>query len=534
MTSQTPGSVFVRPALLLALLLGEGLALGFAFDGDSLRKLPGGWWGPPLGVVGRVMPLGAIVGAALLIVAMPRLRAVLAQCPFPLASAWPFLLAHLIAFGLLLGLSRELFGPADVVVRGPGPWVIAWFAAVAATILLWALTVFSLAGVRALLLESGWLIPVGLVVGLAAFAAGIGAQSGWTFLRGGTLVVAFAILRTVEPSAFLDAHTFTLGAGRFSVEIAPDCSGYEGIGLVLVFVAIHLWLWRANLRFPRALLLLPIGMAAAWLANSLRIAALVVVGAHLSPDIAVGGFHSYSGVLLFVAVALGTSAAADRSTFFRRRQSPSGLVGPNPAAPWLVPFLVILAAALVTGLFTSGGFDRLYPIRMVVGAGALWYYRSDYRRLDWSPSIVALAVGAGVFAFWLPLARLIGDGQAVPAITPRSWGALWLASRVVGSALVMPMAEELAFRGYLARRLMSADFESVPLRNLSLFSILVSSAAFAALHGRMAIPAFLAGVAYACAARFRGRLADSIVAHGLTNALLAAHAILSGSWAAWN
>jgi exosortase E/protease (VPEID-CTERM system) len=347
------------------------------------------------------------------------------------------------------------------------------------------------------------------------------------------LVVAFAMIRAVEPSAFLDAPAFTIGVGRFSVEIAPDCSGYEGIGLVLVFVAIHLWLWRANLRFPRALLLLPIGMAAVWLANSFRIAALVEVGAHLSPDMAREGFHSYSGVLLFVAVALGTTAVADRSTFFSRRQSPRERFGPNPAAPWLVPFLAILLAGFVTGLFTSGGFDRLYPIRVAVGVGALWFYRREYRRLDWNPSIIAVAVGALVFAFWLPLARLIGDGQAVAGVVSRSWATLWLTSRVIGSVLVIPMAEELAFRGYLARRLMSADFESVPFRDLSLFSILVSSAAFAALHGRMAIPAFLAGMAYACAARFRGRFADAVVAHALTNALLAAHAILTGSWAAW-
>ena len=522
----------MRPALLLALLLSEGLALGLAFDGDSLQHLPAGWWGAPLGVVGRAMPLGAIVGATMLVVAFPRVRAVLAQCPFSLAAAWPFLLAHFMAFALVVGLSRQLFGPADVVVRGPGPWVIAWFAAVSATILLWGLTVFPLAGLRALLLESGWLIPCGLVAGLAAFGAGVGAQNGWTLLRTATLVVAFALLRSVEPSAYLDPYTFIIGTGRFSVEIAPNCSGYEGIGLVLVFVAIHLWVWRENLKFPRALLLLPIGVAAVWLANSLRIAALVVVGAHLSPDIALGGFHSYSGVLLFVAVALGTTAAGDRSTFFIQRQRPRGPVSANPAAPWLAPFLVILTAGFVTGLFTSGGSDRFYPIRIAVGAGALWYYRRDYQRFDWRPSIVAVAIGVLVFAFWLPLAHVMGDVQPAPVLSSRSWGTLWLTSRVIGSVLVIPMAEELAFRGYLARRLMSADFDLVPLRNLSLFSILVSSAAFAALHGRLVIPAFLAGLAYACAARFRGRFADAVFAHASTNALLAAHAILSGSWVA--
>jgi exosortase E/protease (VPEID-CTERM system) len=348
------------------------------------------------------------------------------------------------------------------------------------------------------------------------------------------LAIAFAILRTFDSSAYVDPHTFTIGTRLFSVQVAPDCSGYEGIGLVVVFVAIQLWLWRARLRFPRAFLLLPIGMVAVWLANAIRIAALVEVGAHWSPDIAVGGFHSYGGVLLFIAVALGTTAAAHRSTFFDTSVNPSGALGANPAAPWLVPFLAILVTGFVTGLFTSGGFDRLYLVRVAVGGVALWWYRREYRRFDWHPSVASIAAGVLVFAFWLLLARLIGDGQAAPTVSSHTLGPLWLTLRVIGSVLIVPMAEELAFRGYLARRLMSADFESVSFRNLSAFSILVSSGAFAALHGRMMIPAFLAGLAYAGAARIRGRIADAVLAHVLTNALLSAHAILSGNSVAWN
>ena len=68
--------------------------------------------------------------------------------------------------------------------------------------------------------------------------------------------------------------------------------------------------------------------------------------------------------------------------------------------------------------------------------------------------------------------------------------------RIVGSVVAVPLAEELAFRGYLTRRLIAADFQDVPLGRLTWLSFLVSSALFGALHGRW-LAGILAGMIYA-------------------------------------
>ena len=81
-------------------------------------------------------------------------------------------------------------------------------------------------------------------------------------------------------------------------------SGYEGIGLFLVFLCAYLWMFRRTLRFPHALLLVPIGTVAVWVANAFRLTALILIGTWVSPDVALGGFHTYSGSLLFSAVAV--------------------------------------------------------------------------------------------------------------------------------------------------------------------------------------------------------------------------------------
>ena len=64
------------------------------------------------------------------------------------------------------------------------------------------------------------------------------------------------------------------------------------------------------------------------------------------------------------------------------------------------------------------------------------------------------------------------------------WAAVWLCMRVLGFVVVAPLCEELAFRGYLTRRLQAADFNEVPLGRFSWLSFLGSSVLFGALHGQ--------------------------------------------------
>jgi CAAX prenyl protease-like protein len=99
--------------------------------------------------------------------------------------------------------------------------------------------------------------------------------------------------------------------------------------------------------------------------------------------------------------------------------------------------------------------------------------------------------------------------------------------------VTVPLAEELAFRGYLTRRLIAPDFECVPLGRFTWASFLVSSALFGALHGRW-LAGTLAGMLYALALYRRRNLADPVLAHALTNALLAVHVLATGAWSLWS
>jgi len=111
--------------------------------------------------------------------------------------------------------------------------------------------------------------------------------------------------------------------------------------------------------------------------------------------------------------------------------------------------------------------------------------------------------------------------------------AVWVVFRVLGSVMIVPLAEELAFRGYVMRKLVAQDFENVPLGHFTWYAFVLSSVWFGVLHGRW-VAGSLAGMGYALALTQRGQLADAMLAHMTTNALIAAYVLSHSAWALWS
>jgi exosortase E/protease (VPEID-CTERM system) len=446
------------------------------------------------------------------------------------------LTCHLVAFAAVLTLSASMFTrPVDASPISDAKLVGLGLAGMV-TVVFWALSALPLA----LWLRMGWrglgVLAVAAIAACAACLVGTGTQSLWLRLSRWTFWAVDHLLRLVFAEVVCDPATFTIGTRTFPVRIAPQCSGYEGIGLIWVLMAGSFWIFRDRFRFPAALLLVPLGTALIWFANSVRIAALVAVGTLVSPEIALTGFHSYTGWLAFNIMGLGVLTAALHCRFFC--VVPATTLDRSterfPTAAYLAPLLAIVATAMVTGAF-SQGFDRFYPLRLVAAAIALWWCRLAPEQ--WRPtwSLEAIGIGIGVFGLWMAL-EVIAPGTPAgvnpwTALTPR-WSALWLTARVVGSVVFVPLAEELAFRGYLLRRMVAADFRAVSPDRFTWLSVAVSSAAFGALHGRW-LAGTLAGVLYALIFARRGKLGDAVLAHAVTNALLAVTVLTSGQWSLW-
>ena len=178
----------------------------------------------------------------------------------------------------------------------------------------------------------------------------------------------------------------------------------------------------------------------------------MVIGVWVSPEVALGGFHSQAGWLAFIAISLTFVAVTQRWSFFRAAEAgvETGMKH-NPAAPYLAPLAVIFGTAMICAAFASG-FDRFYALRVLAAAGVLWYFRKTYAAWRWTWNWGAFAIGVAVFAVWMAVESVASKStSADPLATgllnmPTGWTAIWLIFRIVGAVVTVPLAEELAFR----------------------------------------------------------------------------------------
>jgi exosortase E/protease (VPEID-CTERM system) len=526
----------------IALLVVEALAVTLRFDAKGIEDAPF-WWARIFGQMGVVIPLAVSTAVALLVFRAEHLRGefarVAARAPRPW-TRWPWLAAHLVAFAAFYVLTARIFGSGLEDLPHPGLWALAWLAATSTAVALLALAALPARLLLDLLrgTAGAWALATG--VGALAWSAGELTEQLWRPLGQVTLWLVHGMLATVRRDAVLEAEDFVVGTGEFTVQIVPVCSGYQGIGLIWVFLAVYLWTARRDLRFPRALWLIPIGTAIIWLCNAVRLFALVLVGTLGAPELAAGGFHSKVGWILFSAGALMLAVVAPRSGWFAARDAASAAAPReeswNPTAAYLLPWLVLVGTTMLTGAVTRG-FDSSYPLWIAACAAALWGYRRHYAGLGWSWSWAAAGTGVAVSVAWIALEPLVPLPAAYADLQEwraeeRALATTWTVLRVAGSVLVVPLAEELAFRGYLLRRLVSSEFQDVSFRPLHAFPMLASSLLFGALHGRW-VAGLLAGMAFAWVLSRRGRLADAVLAHAACNASIAIYVLGTDSWRLW-
>ena len=533
-----------RPLLLWgtlgALLLAEGTLLGVRFEAPDLGSA---WWAVVLSQAHVALRFGIALATAALLLGGEELRRWLSQALSEVSEprpVWPWLLAHLLAFAAFFRLTAVVVEGNLQASATPGLWVGLWLVTGVATVACCAAVAVSGRALLTFVRRASGLLLISLAVGAVALLAGSYTSAAWRPLGRLTLRMVATLVSFVATDGFMEPAHMLVGTRRFSVEISPQCSGYESIGMIWVFLGVYLWAFRRSLRLPRALLLLPLGAVLMGLLNVLRIAALIAVGTWLSPDIALGGFHSYAGWLLFCGGALGLVAMTRRSSFFAAVPLVSSEdVGSNSTAAYLGPLLALVTASMLGSAFSkgSGGFEVLYPLRVVAVAGTLWIFRREYQGLRWTWSWTAVVAGVVVFVLWMALEgtpSAVGDRalQEGLARLPPGWLDVWLAFRVLGAVVTVPLAEELAFRGYLLRRLIAADFESVSFQRFTALSFIGSSLLFGALHSRL-LAGSLAGAVYALVLYRRGEMSDAIVAHATTNALLAACVLATGAWSLW-
>lgn len=450
----------------------------------------------------------------------------------PLRPGW--FLVHLALLAPLAFFSATLYG--SWLTLPFVPLAIGWHLCALGALLALCAAMAPLQVWRSMLRGSGALAAYAAVPALAAVLVIQGSQRLWIFAARITFELVATVLRPLVPGLLTDAGARIVDTGRFAVEISEICSGLEGVGLMFVFCCGWLWYFRGEFRFPRALLVIPVALVLVFLLNTMRIAAIVLIGDAGYERLAMIGFHSQAGWIAFNLVAFGVAIAARRSRWLTATPASQPLPSEaNPVSPYLMPLLATLATGMLV-MALSTGFDLLYPLRPVAAGLVLWHYRHRYRGLGWGWSWRGVTVGAAVFAVWLGIGHWLLPDAGMPAdlaALPLAgrWG--WVASRVLAAVVTVPIAEELAYRGFVMRRCAAAQFDAIPYSRVGWPGILISSLLFGAAHGGMWFAASIAGLGYGLVAKNTNRIGEAVVAHATSNALLAVAVLGFGQWQWW-
>lgn len=327
-------------------------------------------------------------------------------------------------------------------------------------------------------------------------------------------------------------------AGTFSAFIFPGCSGLEGMALTVALLLTMLWLERRNLYLWRASALVVAAAGVAFVLNALRLAVLFYIGDKWSSDIAENGFHANFGVVALILVVCGFATAIRR---IADRRQPIDVGMPiviaerleRPDVRLIYPTMAIIGASLLFGMVT-GAFNWAYPAPMVIGLWLLWRLRLPPVEADWSMTVLPVAAGFVVFHLWT--AMIAPDPAASQQYSDTLVGASplisvpWLAARLMGSILVVPITEELTFRGFLLPWLSDRLAGVLPWYGRQALAFATTAIGFGLMHAQIGA-GMMAGLCFGLVYLRRRSVRDAILAHATTNVLLCAYAV---GWAQWS
>jgi CAAX prenyl protease-like protein len=201
-------------------------------------------------------------------------------------------------------------------------------------------------------------------------------------------------------------------------------------------------------------------------------------------------------------------------------------------AAYVAPFLVLI---VLLGVSSALGVPQswAYPIRTAAVAAALALSSRRVIDLRARRPFASVLLGLAVFALWIGPGLLwpgyrehwLFDNPLLrggPAAAPDERASIsFLFFRISGSALVVPLAEELFWRGWMMRWLISPHFEEIPLGTYAARAFWITAVLFASEHGAFWDVGLVAGVAFNTWMIRTRSLADCILAHAVTNAALA-------------
>ena len=212
------------------------------------------------------------------------------------------------------------------------------------------------------------------------------------------------------------------------------------------------------------------------------------------------------------------------------------------------PMAVFIALLAVTSLLRFGGQSFwlqhseywVFPLQTVVCAFMLWRYWKAYElgppRMLW----FGVTIGALVFAIWIAPQAFLRFAPRTDGFDPEVFvlkpALFWstVALRFLRLVVVVPLVEEIFWRGFLLRYLIDEKFDQVPIGTFGWVSFVTVTLAFALAHSMPDWPAaVITGALYNLVAYRTKSLSTCVATHALTNLLLGIWIMQTKQWGFW-
>jgi hypothetical protein len=216
-----------------------------------------------------------------------------------------------------------------------------------------------------------------------------------------------------------------------------------------------------------------------------------------------------------------------------------------PSLPYVLPFASFMAFLAIQN-YASLPPSIDYPVRVVVLSVILFVFSRHVIDLRSSHLLASVLLGVAVFVIWIgpdllipgyrqhwlfqnAILGRIGTPVAEPVLTAPV--VLW--TRIFRAVVLVPIIEELFWRAWLMRWLISPRFEQIKLGAYAPMAFWITAALFASEHGPYWDVGLITGVIYNWWMVRTRSLGDCILVHAVTNACLCGYVVATKHWEYW-
>lgn len=226
----------------------------------------------------------------------------------------------------------------------------------------------------------------------------------------------------------------------------------------------------------------------------------------------------------------------------------------NKALPRILPFIVFMGFIGVEGLATylndtefitlnRTDLYYLYPLKALAVTCVLAYLWKYYIEIHWydlkdlKTFSISVLTGLLIFILWINLDFNIATQGSPSGFNPQHIDNNFtrismICIRMIGAVILVPVMEELFWRSFLIRYIITSDFNKTAIGHFTWTSFLITAVLFGLEHHYI-LAGIIAGIIFNLLLYHTKSIAHCILSHAVANLALGIYVLLSGEWRFW-